>query len=648
MSEPSDSKAKATSGNKSFNLSGWRIYLRLLAYLKPYVIIFFLSVAGLWLFSSMQIAFIDLFGYLIHILAIVTGETIDSASMNFEPSDSGLTATVAAYLMSHGFITGDNMLAQTRVVLPVMMLLIALVRGFGFLIGNYGMSYVAHSVIHNIRNQVFEKYTRMPTAYFDDNLSGHLVTQLTYHVTQVMGATTSALKTIIREGFLVVGLLTYLIYLNWRLALVFLALMPFIALIIGTVSKRFRRLSKKIQGAIGDVTHVASETVSGYREMHLYGGKAYESKRMFKASQASRRQNLKLEFTEGLSTPTVQLLLAGTMGLLVWVALTPDILADMTASGFTKFLFAAGMLAKPMRQLTQVNSVIQRGLAAAGVLFLTLDNDEEVDTGNYEVDRVDGAFVFENLCFSYGSSNDPVLANINFSVSPGESIALVGSSGSGKTSLVNMIPRFYNYQQGRILLDGREITEFKLTNLRRQIALVSQNVTLFNGTVYDNIAYGELADSSPEAVREAARMAHALDFIEALPKGFETLIGDDGVLLSGGQRQRLAIARALLKDAPVLILDEATSALDTETERTIQAALEAAMQGRTTFVIAHRLSTIENADRIMVMEKGRIVESGSHNELLASGGRYASLYYQQFSRLNEPGKSTNPQGVGKR
>ena len=624
------SKKSATKGD-ALELTGLQIYLRLLAYLKPYVPIFLLSVVGLWLFSAMQIAFIDLFGYLINMLSLVTGETIDSGSMSFGSVDSGLTAKIADYLVSSGWVPGDDILAQTGVIIPVMMLLIALVRGLGFLIGNYGMSYVSQSVIHDLRTQVFEKYTRMPPSYFDGNMKGHLVAQLTFHVNQVMAATTSALKIIIRESFLVLGLLSYLIYLNWRLALMFLVVMPFIALIVSMVSKRFRRLSKKIQSAIGDVTHVASEAVNGYREMHLYGGKDYESARLRKASQTSRRQRLKLEFTEGLSTPVIQLLLAGIMGALVWFALTPDILADMTASGFTKFLFAAAMLAKPMRQLSQVNNVIQRGIAAAGALFETLDSEEEVDLGSYETDRVKGDLVFENLSFAYDTSGQQVLKDINFSVQAGETIALVGSSGSGKTSLVNMIPRFYNYQQGRVLLDGTEITEYSLPNLRRQMALVSQNVTLFNGSVFSNIAYGELAGASLDQVREAARMARALEFIEALPDGFDTRIGDDGVLLSGGQRQRLAIARALLKDAPILILDEATSALDTESERHIQMALEVAMRGRTTFVIAHRLSTVENADCILVMEQGRIVESGKHKELLAAGGRYASLYHQQFN-----------------
>ena len=327
----------------------------------------------------------------------------------------------------------------------------------------------------------------------------------------------------------------------------------------------------------------------------------------------------------------VQILLSVALSLLIWTALTPDILSSMSTGGFIKFLFTASLLAKPVRQLTQINSLIQQGITAATTLFETIDSDEEVDRGKFEKDRVDGAFKFENVGFRYNEDDDEVLGQINFTVSPGETIALVGSSGSGKTTLVSLIPRFYNLHSGQISLDGHDINDYTLSNLRKHIALVSQQVTLFNDTIYNNIAYGELADSSSEAVREAARMAYALDFIEALPEGFETMIGDDGVMLSGGQRQRLAIARALLKDAPILILDEATSALDTESERAIQAALEVAMEGRTTFVIAHRLSTVENADRILVLEKGQIVESGSHTALLEAEGRYASLYQQQFS-----------------
>ncbi|MGD9662050.1 MAG: lipid A export permease/ATP-binding protein MsbA, partial [Porticoccaceae bacterium] len=507
---------------------------------------------------------------------------------------------------------------------------VALLRALGFIIGQYGMSYISQHVVDGLRNRVFEKYTRMPSAYFDQNMSGHLVAQLTFHVQQVMGAATNALKVIIREGSLVIGLLIYLFVLNWRLALIFCCVIPFIAVIISYVSKRFRHLSNRIQNAMGDVTQVASEAVSGYREMRLFGGESYEIRRMHNASRQNCKQSLKLALTESLSQPVVQILVAIAMAMLIWLAMVPDILGSMSTGGFTKFLVTAGLLAKPVRQLTQINSTIQRGIAAAAVLFDTLDSEEEMDNGRFTTTRVEGRFHVENVSFRYKNANQDAIKGVSFSVEPGQTIALVGSSGSGKTTMVGLIPRFYNYSSGRILLDGREINEYSLQNLRSHIALVSQQVTLFNDSIYNNIAYGELASRTREEVIAAAKNAYALDFIEAMPQEFDTLIGDDGVMLSGGQRQRIAIARALLKDAPVLILDEATSALDTESERHIQQALEAAMKDRTTFVIAHRLSTVENADHILVLEKGEIVESGSHGELLAANGRYGVLYNSQF------------------
>jgi len=407
--------------------------------------------------------------------------------------------------------------------------------------------------------------------------------------------------------------------------------LPVIGIVVVTVSKRFRLLSRRIQSSIGDVTHVAQEVVSGYREMHLFGGVHYEQKRMHDASKYTRRQHMKMAVAEGISSPVIQMLVAMALSSLMWLALDPMVLAKMSGGQFVQFLASAALLAKPIRQLSEVNSDIQKGVAAAGTLFSTLDEMDEPDEGVFQKKEVDGHFQFKNVCFAYSLEAGNVLNSINLDVPAGQTIALVGQSGSGKTTLVSLIPRFYNHSEGEILLDGTDVNDYKLDNLRSHIALVSQNVTLFNDTVYNNIAYGALAECSTEQVRAAAKAAHALEFIEELPEGFNTAIGDEGVMLSGGQRQRLAIARALLKNAPILILDEATSALDTESERHIQDALEEVMQGRTTFVIAHRLSTIENADRILVMDKGQIVEQGGHHQLLALNGRYAQLHSKQFA-----------------
>jgi subfamily B ATP-binding cassette protein MsbA len=367
----------------------------------------------------------------------------------------------------------------------------------------------------------------------------------------------------------------------------------------------------------------------------MFGGADTELARMSEASHNNRKQNMKMAFTEGVSNPLVMIIVSLAFAAITAVMLSPTILASMTTGSFITFLVASGMLVKPIRQLTEVNSAIQRGIAASQSIFEVLDADSEIDKGAIELDSVKGGFEFRDINFSYNPDKS-VLEDINFAVKPGETIALVGSSGSGKSTLVNLIPRFYNLDQGSILLDGSNINAYSLSSLRQQIAIVSQRVTLFNGSVYSNISYGDLKDCSSEQVMAAAKMANADEFIKNLPQGYDTLIGDDGVMLSGGQRQRIAIARAILKNAPILILDEATSALDTDSERYIQAALEGLIKDRTTFVIAHRLSTIEKADRILVMESGRIVEQGSHKDLLSQAGRYAQLYNQAFESTEEP------------
>jgi subfamily B ATP-binding cassette protein MsbA len=445
----------------------------------------------------------------------------------------------------------------------------------------------------------------------------------------VADAVTNAIRTVVREGFLVIGLLAYLLYINWKLSLVLLAITPLIAIVVAYVGKRFRRISRRIQNSMGDITHVSSEAISGYREVRMFGAKDVERERFFKASEYNRVQFLKMALTDALSPPILQMFISLALAVLVWLVLAPQMSATMSPGQFVAFLAAAGMLHKPVRQLSEVYSVVQKGLAAAEDIFELLDSERERDEGSVLLKDISGAVRFDNLDFFY-TPDRKVLDSINLSVSPGETIALVGLSGSGKSTLMSLLTRFYEPSAGQIYIDNVAIHELPLDELRQHIALVSQQVTLFNDTIYNNIAYGCLASASPEDVHAAISAAHADDFIAKLPQGLDTVVGDDGVLLSGGQRQRIALARALLKDAPILILDEATSALDNESERYIQQALDEVMKNRTTFVIAHRLSTIEQADRIVVMEQGKIIEQGAHIELLAQGGRYAQLHSRQF------------------
>jgi subfamily B ATP-binding cassette protein MsbA len=538
--------------------------------------------------------------------------------------DAGLFSEVP-WLLDHAPWLAELKLLQA---VPLLIVLIALWQGIGSFLGNYYLAKVSMGLVQDLRVALFNNLLTLPNRYFDNHNSGHLISRITYNVTMVTGAATDAIKVVVREGMSVVFLFATLLVMNWKLTLVMVAILPVIGLMVSSASKKFRKQSKKIQLAMGDVTHVASETIHGYRVVRSFGGEGYEQQRFLLASEDNKRKQLNMVRTNAVYTPSLQLLIYSAMAALMFLVLL--LRGDSSAGDLVAYITLAGLLPKPIRQLSEVSSTIQKGVAGAESIFEQLDEVPEVDTGTLERERVSGRLEVRDLSFVYPQTDKQVLKGISFTAEPGQMVALVGRSGSGKSTLANLIPRFYHHEAGQILLDGEDVEAYTLRNLRRHIALVTQQVTLFNDTVANNIAYGDLAGAPLEDIREAARAAYADEFIEQMPQGYDTLVGENGVLLSGGQRQRLAIARALLKNAPVLILDEATSALDTESERHIQAALDEVMKGRTTLVIAHRLSTIEKADLILVMEQGRIVERGSHAELLAANGAYARLHATQF------------------
>lgn len=590
--------------------SSLKIYLRLLSYVKPYIGYFLLSIVGYVIFASTQPMLAGILKYFVDGL-------------------SNPEATLFADIP----VLKDLQLLQA---VPLLIVLIAAWQGLGSFLGNYFLAKVSLGLVHDLRVVLFDSLLRLPNRYFDQHNSGHLISRITFNVTMVTGAATDAIKVVIREGLTVVFLFAYLLWMNWKLTLVMVAILPVIALMVSSASKKFRKQSKKIQVAMGDVTHVASETIQGYRVVRSFGGEDYESARFLEASRDNTAKQLRMTKTGAVYTPMLQLVIYTGMAMLMFLVLY--LRGDASAGDLVAYITAAGLLPKPIRQLSEVSSTIQRGLAGAESIFEQLDEDPEVDDGRIERERVSGRLEVRELSFQYPGTEKPVLHDISFVAEPGQMIALVGRSGSGKSTLASLIPRFYHHDQGHILLDGVDVEDYRLRNLRRHIALVTQHVTLFNDSVANNIAYGDLAGAPLEDIKRAAAAAYADEFIEKLPQGYDTLVGENGVLLSGGQRQRLAIARALLKNAPLLILDEATSALDTESERHIQAALDEVMKGRTTLVIAHRLSTIEKADLILVMDQGRIVERGSHAELLALNGHYARLH-AQLGKDQDPDKA---------
>ncbi|MDT3736056.1 MAG: lipid A export permease/ATP-binding protein MsbA [Denitratisoma sp.] len=594
MSSP-ESRASVTS-----SLS---LYFRLLGYVRPYVGWFAVSIAGYVIFASAQPMLASVLKYFVDGL-------VDPAG-----------ASLGGLQMMHA--------------VPLLIVLIAAWQGIGSYLGNYFLARVSMGVVHDLRVALFDSLLTLPDRYFDMHNSGHLISRITFNVTMVTGAATDAIKVVIREGLTVIFLFAYLLWMNWRLTLVMAALLPVIALLVVSASRKFRKQAKKIQVAMGDVTHVASEAIQGHRVVRSFGGEDYEQRRFREASSNNMSKQLRMVRTGSVYTPVLQLLIYSAMGVLFFLVLW--LRGDASPGELVAYITAAGLLPKPIRQLSEVSSTIQKGVAAAESIFEQLDEPPETDTGSVSRERVGGRLEVRDLSFTYPGGERRVLDGVSFAIEPGQMVALVGRSGSGKSTLANLIPRFYHHDNGQILIDGTDVEDYVLRNLRRHVAVVTQQVTLFNDTVANNIAYGDLAGAPRAEVERAAEAAFAREFIDRLPQGFDTLVGENGVLLSGGQRQRLAIARALLKDAPILILDEATSALDTESERHIQAALDRVMRGRTTLVIAHRLSTIERADVILVMEQGRIVERGTHAELLALNGHYARLHAMQF---REPAEAT--------
>ncbi len=535
-----------------------------------------------------------------------------------------------------GFINSEE--ENFSSFLALSLILIALGRGIGFFVGNYFMSRVGFGIVHDLRAELFQKLHDLPKSYFDANQSGQLINRITFTTTQVSGAASNAVKTLIREGFLLIGLFVYLLILNFKLTLLLIGTAPLIALIVYVAGKRLKKLAKKIQTAMGDVTHIASEAVDGHVEIKSFNAQEYENSRFFEANTSNKNQNLKLEATGNMATPIIQVLVSISLSIVAYFALGAQLGISLDAETFVAFFTAAGLMAKPIRQLSNINMIVQKGLAAANEIFEQLDQEVESDLGDNK-DIIEGNIEFNNVNFSY-ETGPQVLSDISFSINKNETVAIVGKSGSGKSTIANLIPRFYNHSSGSILIDGTPISEFSLDYLRSQISIVNQSPSLFNDTISKNIAYGD-DEIDVDKLKESAKLSGCSEFIEDLPDGYESDIGDDGVLLSGGQRQRLAIARAFYKDSPIIILDEATSALDTESELIVQEALEKLIVDRTTIVIAHRLSTIENASKIIVLDSGSIVETGTHSELIENKDIYHSLYKNKFEDSPEAQSRTS-------
>jgi len=571
-----------------------RLYKRLLLYVKPYWRTFLIAIVSML------------------VLAI---------------SDPAIPALIKP-MLDGAFIEKDP---ATMKWVPILFVVLFAVRGFAAYANGVALFWVSNKVVMDLRQEMFVRILSLPSSYYDDHSSGSLLSKFTFDVTQIKEAATNAITTIVRDSLSIVGLLGWMFYIDWKLTLVAMVSAPFIAIVILIIRKRLRKMSRKVQGSMADINHVLVECINGHKLVKLYDGKEQEIRRFQEVTNANRRYSMKFAMAAVASSPMIQLITAIALAIIIYIAIQNASVDNIEVGEFTSFFAAMAMLLNPLKRLARVNEHLQKGLAACESVFALLDHLVEPDVGKQTLERVKGEIEFCNVHFSYDGNDQKALNNVSIHIKPGETIALVGASGSGKSTIANLVPSFYSVTEGKILLDGKDIKDISLQSLRQNIALVSQDIVLFNDTVRNNIAYGNMSGSSEESIIAAARAAHALEFIEDLHDGFDTIVGEKGLKLSGGQRQRLAIARALLKDAPVLIMDEATSSLDTHSERQIQMALDKVKEGRTCLIIAHRLSTIEKADRIIVIDNGMIVETGTHAALIKKDGAYARLHQLQFN-----------------